>query len=79
MASTEEPHKIVVFDDDDENPRHWQGTYIMGSTRRRGTWLQTAQREEREPMRDLLHIAHLDHAQLVSTKITIIKWLKFYV
>ena len=46
-ASAEEPHKIVLFDQDD-NPRHWPGTFIMGSTRRRGTWLQTAQRDENE-------------------------------
>ena len=54
-ASAEEPHKIVLFDQDDNNPRHWPGTFIMGSTRRRGTWLQTAQREERDLLRDLLH------------------------
>ena len=28
MASTEEPHKIVLFDQDD-NPRHWPGTFII--------------------------------------------------
>ena len=61
----EEPHKIVLFDQDD-NPRHWPGTFIMGSTRRRGTWLQTAQRDENElllryeneVMRALPYIVH---------------------
>ena len=64
-ASAEEPHKIVLFDQDD-NPRHWPGTFIMGSTRRRGTWLQTAQRDENElllryeneVMRALPYIVH---------------------
>ena len=52
-ASAGEPHKHVLFDNN--GPRVWPGIFISGSTRRRGTWLRSAQREESELLREWLH------------------------
>ena len=50
------PIRTVIFDEHN-NPKHWPGKNIPGNTQARGTWLQTAQRNETavQKIEDLLY------------------------
>ena len=55
-APSNAPIRTVLFDEHD-NPRSWPGTNIPGGVQQRGTWLDTALRNDAEirHLRDLLH------------------------